>query len=168
MKKVRVHVTSRQAGLLLGAIGAAPAVVAMTGPTEAVAAVTHAPRTGKTVSAISPTPLITCGQSHDKVNGSYRHSAAFSAAIHYGGRSCIHSQNAVLHLQQFRTGLEERVRYYSGGGARIRSEVIGGGEYGASISYHSAPDTYAHEVCQAVVPASSHNDTLWGPVCETD
>ncbi|HUA31241.1 MAG TPA: hypothetical protein VMC03_20330 [Streptosporangiaceae bacterium] len=74
----------------------------------------------------------------------------------------------MLHLQQFRTGLEERVRYYSGGGARIRSEVIGGGEYGASISYHSFPNTYAHEVCQAVVPASNHNSTLWGPVCETD
>jgi len=154
---------------LVGVIGLAPAAVGLAIPAaNAATAGPQVPKNaGKTVSLDHRmTPLITCGFNKTKIAASVRHNVKFTAAIAYSGKSCVSHQSAIIH-GDFQTGRQERVRFYSGGGARIRQVFIGGGEYGASTQFVSAPRTYAHEVCQAVVAKSNHNNVEWGPLCET-
>lgn len=159
MKKVRVF----------GVIGLAPTAVGLAFPTaNAMAATIHSPKNAdKTVSIErARTPLITCASHHSKSAASVKNGIEFVGNIIYSGQ-CVHVQTAVLRLKHLQTGLAERVRYYSGGGARIRQTYVGGGESGASIQYFSYPNTYAHQVCEAIVPNNNHNDVKYGPLCET-
>lgn len=59
-----------------------------------------------------------------------------------------------------------RTQFWSGGGKLERTTYVGGGEYGQSIEYNFAPETYAHKVCEAIVPNSNHAHIEWGPICE--
>jgi len=159
MKKVR----------LVGVLGLAPAAVGLAIP--AANAATAGPQVPKNASKTVSldhrmTPLITCAPNKHKQAASVRNNVLFSAYIDYSGKSCVSGQTAWLH-GDFQTGRQERVRYYSGGGARIRQTFIGGGEYGQSTEFVSRAETYAHKVCEAVVAKNNHNNVEWGPLCET-
>lgn len=155
MKKVRYAI---------GAVGIAPALGLMMAP--AANAATAAPHTakdaGKTVSLeLGRTPLLNCSGAHyasDFNNG-------MSGAIRFTG-SCVRSQEAQIHHSQ--KGLTERVRFYSIHGTRVRETWQAGNIFRGFTSWHSVPNTRAHEVCEALVANSNHANVKYGPACEFD
>jgi hypothetical protein len=157
MKKVRY---------VIGVIGVTPALGLAIPAVNAQAYVAH-PKPGKTVSLAlrhAAAPLVTCKSSHSKIALSMH--ANLSTNITWSGTQCVHEQGAFLYKHQ--TGLTERIRFYSGGGRMEHSYFIGGHVGFTSTSWRSSPNVYAHEVCQALVANSNHNDVKYGPLCETD
>jgi hypothetical protein len=155
MKKVRYAV---------GAVGAVPALGLMVPAANAATAVTHAPGSpGKTVwLRHREIPLVNCNASHIKAGDSNRDE--LSANIAYAGQ-CVHFQGANLNHSQ--KGLTERTRFYSGGGRLEHTTWQAGRIYRGLTSWASNPNIYAHEVCQALVANTNHNDVKYGPICET-
>jgi hypothetical protein len=156
MKKVRYAI---------GAAGVAPALGLMIPAANAATTVTHAPKQAtKTVSLAHGTiPLLTCHATHSKHALSAH--ANLDGTIWWSGALCVHEQQAFLYKHQ--TGLTERVRYYSGGGALEYTGWQAGHLGFTSTSFSSHPSIYAHEVCQALVLNTNHNTVKYGPVCET-
>jgi hypothetical protein len=154
MKKVRY---------VIGAVGAAPALGLMMPAAKATAAVTHpAKNAAKTVSLA---PDQTCGS--NKIQGVFSANGRFHGAFTYSGVNCIHRQYASLNFAK--TGLTERVRYYSGGGGLEHSAYLGGKIF-HSPSYtfwSSYPNFNAHKVCEALVLNGNHKSVKYGPLCET-
>jgi hypothetical protein len=158
MKKVR----------MLGIAGAAPAVLGLAIP-AANATVTdvHAQNgAGKTVSLGHVAQRAVCtGTYHNRSGAVNSHNVRLSGGIQWTGTQCVDAQ--WMHLQIRKTGLTERVRFYSGGGALERTTWQGGNLVLSTTSFLSYPDTYAHRVCQALVANSNHNDVKYGPLCWT-
>jgi hypothetical protein len=165
---------------VIGAVGAWPALALMIPAATAANAATpeaananaatrlaaqNAPRAaGKTVAVDQDKiPLINCAKAHQKITLSTH--ANLSGSIWYSGTLCIARQGAFLYKRQ--TGLTERVRFYSGGGALERTTWQAGNLGTGSTSFWSDPNMYAHKVCQALVANSNHNNVKYGPVCET-
>lgn len=140
----------------LGAIGAAPVLGAYPAA-NAVAATAHV--SGK---AVQKAPAFTCGASREASNTRSSH---YHAAVYYSGMNCIHFQS--FWILGRRTGLTERIRYYSGKGALLHSDYIGGTLGSAYTNWGSYPNFNATKTCQAIVPNSNHNKVLYGPLCET-
>jgi hypothetical protein len=156
MKKVRYAI---------GAVGIAPALGLMMAPAaNAATAATAAPHTaknaGKTVSLeLGRTLLLNCNGVHAATN----FNNGMSGAIRYSG-SCVRSQEAQIHHSQ--KGLTERVRFYSIHGTRVRETWQAGNIFRGFTSFHSVPNTRAHEVCEALVANSNHANVKYGPACE--
>jgi len=94
----------------------------------------------------------------------------FTGHISWAGCSYISSQLA--HLPGHVAGLTERVRYRNAAGTLLHQSWLGGffinsgfGFGGTEWTNH--PNRNAHQVCQALVANSNHNNVRWGPVCET-
>lgn len=152
---------------LLGVAGLAPVVAGLAWPTAGAAAagaaaVTHTKGPGKTASLTDGHPLTLCTPYK---NFNYDSKGLFSGYISYS-KQCVTWQEGRLWKSQ--TGLTERVRFYSGGGALEDTRWLHGA---ISFSRHqtnfqSTPYTYAHEICQALVSNNNHNNVKYGPVCE--
>jgi hypothetical protein len=160
MKKVR----------MLGFVGAGPLVLSLAVPaTNAAADVTHHQKSGgKTVSLEHvKRPLVDCstGTNHSKSEAKASHDVRLSGGIDWTGTLCVRTQ--WMKLQSRKTGLTERIRYYSGGGRMEHSYFIGGTLIGSTTSFLSNPNVYAHQVCNALVANSNHNDVKYGPLCFT-
>jgi len=156
MKKVRYAI---------GALGAAPALGLMIPAANATATTSHAPgNAGKTVSLQHANrPLVNCGHNHTKYAQSAR--KLFEAGIGYSGTLCVESQWG--ELLKFQTGLTERVRFYSTGGYLERTTWQAGKDIDNQYTWFSSlPNSYAHEVCEALVANGNHNDVKYGPLCE--
>lgn len=149
----------------LGVLGIAPTALAFATANAQATLAAKPATTGKSVQATHKAPQVNCGNKHSAYDATVKSNELFSATIYYSGQ-CVYLIDAWLHLKQFRTGLVMRTRFWSGGGGLERSQFVGGGEYGASIEYNFVPDTYAHQVCEAIVPNNNHGDVLWGPICE--
>jgi hypothetical protein len=148
----------------LGAAGAIPTIGLLTPAANATAAISHSPRTGaKTVSLRNTNePLVQCGHNHAK----HTSHGLLVGGIGYSGTLCIHSQWA--ELDKWQTGLTERVRIYSGGGYLERTTWQAGKDIDNQYTFFSSiPNSYGHQVCEALVANSNHNDVKYGPVCET-
>jgi hypothetical protein len=159
MKKVRYAI---------GAVGAAPALgLLIPAANAAVPAVQTAQgNVGKTVSVRhhdGKTPQVNCGSS--QVHHTLSTRKIMVGFISYSGNICVRFQSTLLDRRQ--GGLTERVRYYSGGGRLERTTWQGGSFINShETEFSSFPNMYAHEVCQALVANSNHNDVKYGPVCE--
>lgn len=156
MKKVRYVVV---------AAGIAPAIGLMMPAANAVTGPAHGKKdasTGGSAKTVSQAPLVTCGSK--QITGGY--SSPLQGFIYHSGQ-CINTQ--VAELFKIQTGLTERVRYYSGGGYREDQFFLGGTLHKSEglTSWKSAFQNYAHQVCEALVANSNHNDVKYGPVCET-
>jgi hypothetical protein len=156
MKKVRYAAAA--------AVGMVPALGLMVPAANAATVVTHAPgNLGKTVSLRHQAiPMVNCNASHTKTADN--NADTFKGYIDYAGQ-CIRQQGADLtHSQK---GLTERTRFYSGGGRLEHTTWQAGHIFRGFTSWYSLPQIYAHEVCEALVANSNHNDVKYGPVCET-
>jgi len=154
MKKVRY---------VVAAASMAPAIGLMMSAANAVTAPTHAKKGADTpAKTVSNAPLVTCGSK--QITGGY--ASPLQGFIYHSGQ-CINTQ--VAELFKIQTGLTERVRYYSGGGYREDQFYLGGTLHKSEglTSWKSAFQNYAHQVCEALVANSNHNDVKYGPVCET-
>jgi hypothetical protein len=156
MKKVRYAVA---------AAGMAPAIGLMMPAANAVAASAHANKdaaTDTSAKTVSNAPLVSCGSR--QITGGY--ASPLQGFIYHSGQ-CINTQ--VAELFKIQTGLTERVRYYSGGGYREDQFFLAGTIHKSEglTSWKSAFQNYAHQVCEALVGNSNHNDVKYGPVCET-
>jgi hypothetical protein len=161
MKKVRLAITAM-----------APALGVMASPVAAHAATTatdaHAASltSGKRVSTYSRqggvgvSPDVVCHWVDATSKSSADHN--LWALIGYTG-SCVGYQQARLVGKQ--TGLAERLRAYSKGGAKVTSEFLPGKISGDATFWSSSPNHYYKEVCIAIVYNTNHNDVKNGPVC---
>lgn len=77
--------------------------------------------------------------------------------------SCVAIQQAFLDKRQ--TGLTERVRFYDKDGERTLQRFNAGFFDGKKTVWNSTPETYAANVCQAIVYNGTSN-IAYGPVCE--
>ena len=155
MKKVRT----------LGVVGLAPAAIVATIP-AANAAIMPPRSPGNAVKTVSlesgMRPLVNCGNRHN--NSTVSADGHFRAIIEYSG-VCVWGQAAKLFKRQ--TGLTERVRFYSGGGALERTTWQAGTISGSQTIFSSLPNMNAHKVCQALVENSHRSVVKYGPLCET-
>jgi hypothetical protein len=150
---------------MIGAAGVVPVLGLVTPAAYATVRAPYAPKdSGKSVSLHQGArPLLTCGHNHI-VFASTSNNLLFGQ-IGYSGQTCIHSQWAQLNKRQ--SGLTERVRYYSGGGA-MEATYWRGGHFTTSQTtfFSSVQNIDGREACQALVANSNHNDVKYGPVCE--
>ena len=158
MKKVRA----------LGMVGLVPVMGLAFPAANGTAPVTHNPRTGDKTVSLWPggrarsAPLVTCGARLFKY-GTSTH-GHLTGNISYSHR-CIGGQVARLNLRQ--AGLTERARFYSRNGARELQTWNAGTIEVSSTYFHSFPNIYAYQVCEALVANSNHNLVKYGPACET-
>jgi hypothetical protein len=173
MKKVRYAIGAAPLlGMMIPAAGAANAAAAVppaqaprvTAPhTDAGAAARLAAGHGK--SAQYAVPFVNCGS--NKIQGAFSANGHFHGAFNYSGVNCIHSQWASLNFAK--TGLTERVRFYSGNGALERTTWQAGKIFHSPTYtfWTSVPNLNAHKVCEALVLNSNHTVVKYGPLCET-
>jgi len=162
MKKVR---------LALGAAGLAPAALGlMMAPTAAAATVSRQVPRAPTSSGVSPgtahhCPVETGTHSRTATSG------VLTGTLHYAG-DCVTRVKATLGISQ--RGLVERVRFRSVNGGLNATKWVPGCVYGnpwcgvppGETVFNSAPQIYAHQVCEAIVLSGNHNNVVYGPVCE--
>jgi hypothetical protein len=151
---------------IFGVVGVTPALGLMVPTVNAAAAVTQTPKNAaKVVSQVHrAVPLTNCGRNHKKTATSPdKH---LHGSIVYSG-VCVFFQSALLNKAQ--TGLTERTRFYSGGGTLERTTWQAGTIFSNDnhTYFKSSPNSFAHEVCQALVENAHRSVVKYGPICET-
>jgi len=162
MKKVR---------LALGAAGVAPAALGlMMAPTTNAATVSRQVPQAPTSSGVSPGIAHHCPASIG-THSRKATSGPLTGTLHYAG-DCVTRVKATLAFSQ--QGLVERVRFRSVNGGLNATKWVPGCVYGnpwcgvppGETVFNSAPQIYAHQVCEAIVLSGNHNNVVYGPVCE--
>lgn len=157
MKKVRY---------VIGAAGSVPALGMMV-PVAAVAAPAAAQHAAKSVNtgllrSGHPSPLTNCGSK------SHAHDTSGLLSANDGfSKGCLHSQTAILN--KAKTGLAERVRFYSGAGqlesTRYRKGTIESNSGVGITFFSSSPNSFARKVCIAITTNTAAHTLEYGPVC---
>jgi hypothetical protein len=163
MKKVRyvmgVAGLAPALGLAIPAAHAAPTAAKAQGNNAGKSVRLRAGRAG--LADHDAGPLVNCGSGHQHSAGSSGAGKLFGYITFSG--LCVHSQHASLNKAQ--TGLTERFRLYSGGGRLERTTWQAGKISDGETYFQSKPNSYALNVCEALVANSNHNDVKYGPIC---
>jgi hypothetical protein len=162
---------------MIGVAGVAPALGLMLPAAHVAAAAAHTQgkaelirgSAGKSVrlpyvpADLSARPMVDCGSSQFReAESTHGHLAG---VIGFSGSLCVRFQSVTLNERL--AGLTERTRFYSGAGRLERTTWQAGSFAVHDTIFSSYPNMYAHEVCQALVANSNHNDVKFGPICET-